>query len=244
MRVGDELGRVVRAPQPEVDEPGVQQSRVIRVLDVLHHQLPVARHSLARVAEHGQLRPVEQAVVIAQDVGAEEILEGLDVLVERREHRTATRRHPQPAQRVMPGIEIRRHAAVDLAALPYPTAKRHADQIALQVVVPLVIRAVEVLRFARALAAELHAAMRAGVLEHDHLAVLGARHHDRPLADLGALEIAGRRHLRLQADVAPVFRIEQALQFALVKRIARIGLERCPARAVPLPVERVCDIDG
>ena len=50
-RVHQQLRLVVGAPEAEGDEPGVQQARVVRVLDVLLHQLPVARDALAVVAE-------------------------------------------------------------------------------------------------------------------------------------------------------------------------------------------------
>ena len=50
---------VVGSPEAEVDEPGVEQARVVRVLDVLHHQLPVARDALAVVAQQLQ-RPVPE----------------------------------------------------------------------------------------------------------------------------------------------------------------------------------------
>ena len=56
--VHQQLRLVVGAPEAEGDEPGVQQARVVRVLDVLLHQLPVARDALAVVAEDAcSLRP-------------------------------------------------------------------------------------------------------------------------------------------------------------------------------------------
>jgi len=50
VRVHAQLALVVGAPEAEGDKPGVQQARVVRVLDVLLHQLPVARDALAVVA--------------------------------------------------------------------------------------------------------------------------------------------------------------------------------------------------
>jgi hypothetical protein len=51
---------------------------VIGVLDVLLHQLPVARDPLPVVAEQLQRAAVEQAVEVAQDRRAQEVLERLD----------------------------------------------------------------------------------------------------------------------------------------------------------------------
>ena len=96
-----QLRLVVGAPEPEGDEPGVQQARVVRVLDVLLHQLPVARDALAVVAEDLQLAAVEQAVEVAEDRRAEEVLERLDVVVERREHDAAARRDLQLGEAVL-----------------------------------------------------------------------------------------------------------------------------------------------
>ncbi len=71
----------------------------------------------------------------------------------------------QLVQAVLGGLEVGRHAAVDLAVLLDAAAERHALQVALQRVVPLVVRADELLAVAVALAAELHAAVRADVLD-------------------------------------------------------------------------------
>ena len=65
VRVHHQLRLVVGAPEAEGHEPGVQQARVVRVLDVLLHQLPVARDALAVVAEDLELAAVEQAVEVA-----------------------------------------------------------------------------------------------------------------------------------------------------------------------------------
>ena len=46
--------RVVDAEQPKGNKEYVQQARVIRVLDVLEHQLPVCGNALARNAENTQ----------------------------------------------------------------------------------------------------------------------------------------------------------------------------------------------
>ena len=88
-----------------------------------------------------------------------------------------------------------------------------------------------------ALAAELHAAMRADVLDHVDAAVGVADHDDRALADHGALEVAGVRDLGLEADVAPVALVEEALEFALVLVGLGIGHEGDAAGALVFPVD-------
>jgi hypothetical protein len=110
------------------------------------------------------------------------------------------------------------HLAVLLDAAP----EGQAHQLALQVVVPLVVGAGEALDVAVALAAEGHAAVRAAVLDDAHRAV-GVAHHDHAaLADLAAPEVAGARDLALQADVAPVAAVEEALELVAVDRVVGV----------------------
>jgi len=91
-------------------------------------------------------------------------------------------------QPVILRIEIHGHAALFLHAAP----ERHADQIALQVVGPLVVGTHELGGAAEMPLAELHAPVSAAVLDDVDRAFLVAHHHDRLLADESALEIAGR----------------------------------------------------
>src|ERR1700712_3642245 len=136
------------------------------------------------------------------------------------------------------GLEIGRHAAVHLAVLLDAAAEGNALQVALQRVIPLVVGTgkAAVLAVAVALSAELHAAVGADVLD-DIDAALGVAHHDdRALADDSALEVAGIRDFRFQADVAPVLAVEEAFEFLAVLVGFGISHEGDAAGAVRLPV--------
>ncbi len=115
--------------------------------------------------------------------------------------------------------EIGRHAA--LAAIT--AAERHADQIAGEVIGPLVIGADELLRRTAAGSADLHAAMRAAIDQHVDRAVAAADRDHVAIAKLAALEVAGIGDLGLEADIQPVARAEDAVQFA--REDLRIGID-------------------
>src|SRR5579871_6187285 len=120
--------------------------------------------------------------------------------------------HGEPAQAVLRGVEIGRHAALAADA----AAERNADQVAPEIVGPLVIRADELLGRTRKLTAELRGAMRAAVLEYMDRAVLGARHHDRRRPDMGADEVARLFHLGFERHVVPGAAVKNPLDLALV----------------------------
>ena len=212
---------------------------MVRVFDVLLHQLPVARNALAVVAQHHQLAAVEQAVKVLQDGWAHEVFERLHVVVKRREHHAAARGHFQGREAVVFGVKVGRHAAIDLAVLAHATPKRHALQIALQRVAPLVVRADKLFLVAVALAAKLHAPVGADVLDHMDLTTLAARHDDRSLAHHGALEVAHIRDLGLQAHVTPVAFVKEALQLLFVPVFVGVHGKRDAAGAGRFPVDRV-----
>ena len=163
---------VVGAPEPEGDEPGVQQAGVVRVLDVLLHQLPVARNALAVVAQDGELAAIEQPVKVAQDGGAQKLLQRLHAVVKRRKHHAATGSHLELGQPMLCRVEVRWHAAIDLAILLHATPKRHTLQVARQGVVPLVVRAGQALAVAMPLAAKRHAPVGADVFHHMDRSIL------------------------------------------------------------------------
>ena len=226
---------VVGAPEAEGDEPGVQQAGVVGVLDVLLHELPVTRNALAVVAQDLELAAVEQAIEPPQDLRAQVVLEGLHVEVEGGEDHAAARGHLQLGQAVVGGLEVRRHAALDLAVLLDAPPQRYPAQLALQVVAPLVIRADEGTEVAVPFAAETHAAVGAHVLEDVERAV-GVAHQDhRALAHHRSLEVPGVGHLGLQAHVAPVAPVEEALQLLAIDLIAGVGDEGDAVRAVAFP---------
>ncbi|MNU41213.1 hypothetical protein D3C71_299400 [compost metagenome] len=235
MAVHLQFGPVVRAPQAEGHEPGMQQAGVVGVLDVLLHQLPVAGDALPAVAVDHQFAAVEHAIEVMQDVRAQVVFQRFDGMVERREHHAVAAGHRQFGQPVLFRLEVWRHAAVDLAVLFDAAAEGHADQVALQVVVPLVVGADEFAAVAGAFAAELHAAVGAHVFHHAHLAVVIAQQDDGAFAHGGALEVARIGDLGLKAHIAPMRLIEKALQFALVQRGIGIDAKGNAVGAVALP---------
>ncbi len=110
------------------------------------------------------------------------------------EDHAAARRDRELAHAVLFEAEARGHAALAVDAAP----ERHAEQVAAEVVGPLVIGAHELARIAAIAPAEFGAAMGAAVLEDMDRAVAAARHHHRRRPDEGALEIAGRGNFRLE----------------------------------------------
>ena len=137
----------------------------------------------------------------------------------------------EPAQAVLVGVEIRRHAALAADA----AAERNADEIAFEIVGPLVIGADEFLGRSRQLAAEFRGAMGAAVFEHVDRAVLRARHHDRRRPDIGADEIAGIRHLGFERHVVPGVAVEDAFDLALVDELVGVDPIRNDAEIVAGP---------
>ncbi|MCY1534757.1 hypothetical protein D9M68_701390 [compost metagenome] len=156
-------------------------------------------------------------------------------MVERGEDHAVAAGHGKLGQAVLLRLEVGRHAAIDPAVLLDAAAERHADQVALQVVVPLVIRADEFAAVAGPFAAELDAAVGAHVFHYAHLAVVVAQQDDGALAHGGALEIARLGDFGLQAHVAPVRAVEEPVHFALVQRGVRIDAEGDAVGSVPLP---------
>ena len=216
------LRRGVGAKEPKAHQEYVQQAGVIRILDVLEHQFPVGRDELARVTQYLKLAAVENAVIERKHGGAKVCLEGLNVLGKGREHRAVTRRDLELAQAVVLRVEIVRHAALLFHAAP----KRHADQVALQVIGPLVVGTHELGGVAKMLLAELHAAVGAAVLKHIDGTVFIARDHHRLVADKGALIVARIRDLGFQGHISPARAAKNALLFAFVDlriRVSPIG---------------------
>src|SRR5512132_318595 len=243
VRVGDEVRLLVGAPQAERDEPRVQQSRVIRVLDVLLHQFPVAVDPLSRITEDRERAAVEHAVEVVKDLVAQIPLEWLDVGIEGCEYDAVPRRDRKPRKPVVLAPESGRHAALHAALAANAAHQRDAEQASVEPVRPLVVRAGEFVSMAEVFAAECHAPMRADVLDDVDRAVRVAHHDHRPLADRRALEIAGIRDLRLEPDIAPVAAVEKALEFAQVDVVARVRGEGDPVRPLTRPaVDRCCDV--
>ena len=180
---------------------------MVRVLDVLEHQLPVGGCELARVAEHPQLPAIEHAVEKRKHRGAEVLFERLEIRRKGGEDHAVAAGDPKPAQPVILRIEIRGHTALPFHAPP----EWHADQIALEVIGPLVVRTHELGGAAQMFLAELHAAVGATIFDHIDRAFLVAHHHDRLFPYESTLEIARAGYLHLERHVVPARTAENAL---------------------------------
>src|SRR5712671_1286055 len=139
---------------------------MVRILDVLEHQLPVARDPLAQVTKHDELAAREDPVEVAEHGFAEIVVERLGLGREAGEDDAMAAHHREALQPVLLQAEILRHAA-----LPAITAaERHPDQIAAEIVGPLMIRADELLDRAATDRAKLGAAVGAAIDEDMDLA--------------------------------------------------------------------------
>ena len=153
---------------------------MVRILEVLVIELPVAPDRVPPIAHDADLAAVEGGVEIDQDLRAQIVRERLDLARERGEDHAAARRHVELDEPVGGHVEIFRQAALALDAAP----ERHADKIAVQAVSPLMIGTHELRRVAAQFAAELDAAMTAAVLQHVDRALPGPAHDHRQRADL------------------------------------------------------------
>src|SRR5262245_52267219 len=104
---------------------------MIGVLDVLLHQLPIARNALTRIAENCELPAVEQTIEIAQDLWPEIAFQWFDLVVEGREDDAVSRSHLQLGQRMVGRLEIGRHPTANLSILFKSSSERHAEEVAL-----------------------------------------------------------------------------------------------------------------
>ena len=116
---------------------------MVRVLDVLEHQLPVGADPLVEVAEHAELTAVEDPVEPSQHRRAQPLLERLPGGVERGEHDAVALVHRQAPQRVVGELELLGHAAPTGHALP----ERQPHQLPVQAVGPVVVRATQAAAF-------------------------------------------------------------------------------------------------
>src|SRR6267154_4105712 len=115
--------------------------------------------------------------------------------------------HREALQPVLLQAKIRRHAALPVIT----AAERHPDQIAAEIVGPLMIRADELLGRAATDRAELGAAMGAAIDENLDLAGRVAHGDDFFGAEPAALEVSGFCDLRFETDIEPARTFENHL---------------------------------
>ena len=177
----------------------MEQARVVGILDVLEHQLPIARDPLPQIPEHDELAAVEDAVEIAEHRFAEIKLERFGVLGKAGEHDAVAARHREALQPMLLRAKIGRHAALTSIA----AAERHAEQFAAEIIGPLVIGADKLLGRAAVSRAELRAAVGAAIEEDIDFARRVADRDHLPGAEPAALEVSGIGNLRLETDIEP-----------------------------------------
>jgi hypothetical protein len=83
------------------------------------------------------------------------------------------------------------------------TAEWHTDEVALQIVRPLVVRAHELRGMTEVRLTKLYTAMGAAILNHVEAASFVTHYDDRLIADGRTLEIARRGDLRFKGDIGP-----------------------------------------
>src|SRR5580704_5242832 len=117
------------------------------------------------------------------------------------------------------GAKILGHAAQAAQA----AAERQAEQLAFEVIGPLVVRAGEFLRSAAIGAAELHAAMGAAIDQNVDLTIHAAHRDDLAGAQLAAGKVPRVGDLGVETDVKPVRALEDA--FLLTREDVGVGVD-------------------
>ena len=118
-------------------------------------------------------------------------------MVKRCEHHTATGGDFKFGQAMLFKLKVLGHAAIDLAVLLDPSAKRHTLQIAFEAVIPLVIGAEKVFGIAVPFSAKAHAAVGAHVFHHIDAAIGVTHHDDRALPYNSAAKVTWVGYLSL-----------------------------------------------
>ena len=201
-------------------EPGVRGRAVVALEEVLRGDLPVAVELGLRALEEAQRGEVDPRV-------RDPLGDAVEVVVERLCIRVRVDEEERP-----PGLEAERNepelVLVDPALL---VPARRGDEAAVEPVRPRVVRALERLAPARALAHE-RAAVAADVEERTQRVLLVAHEDDRNVPDGRGRERAGLGHVALVPDVLP-----RAPEDALA-----LELEHGRIR-VPAPGQRL-ELDG
>src|SRR5262249_19147626 len=125
--------------QAERHQKGVQQRRVIGVLEILVIELPIAGQRVAVVTQQPWLSALEGRRGLLEHLRAEVILKRLHVVEVRSKHDTAVSRYVEPTQSMLGAVEVGGHAALSVDA----ASKWNAGEIALKVVGPLMVGADE-----------------------------------------------------------------------------------------------------
>jgi len=220
-------GFLVGAEQAEGGEEHVQQPGVVRVLDVLLHQLPVAGDVLPIVAEHLQGPAAVDSGVVGPKLLAEILAERRGRVAEGRPNEAVDDLHPQAAEAVVGRVEVGRHAALP----PDTAAERDALKVAAEVVGPLVVGTEQVLGVSGPRLAELDAAMGAAVLDDADLVGAAAGDDDGAFAEGGGLEVADFGYFGFEGAEQPMRAVPDAFELGGVDVGVGVDPEGHAARA-------------
>jgi hypothetical protein len=175
--------------------------------EILRREFPIARdqpflHAAEDLAAALAAVPaVERQIEIAAEIA--------EIVEERRRRRVPTRPHRSLVAAQLRDLDEPPLRAVELRVIRL-AKERHPDQTAVGAVAPAVIGARKDGGIALIVAADLHAAVTAGIQEYMHLAAAVAAQDDRLLAHAGDHKIAGVRDLALVADKEPGAREERS----------------------------------
>src|ERR1700677_351330 len=206
------LTGLVRPKQSECGQENVQQRAVIRVSDVLDHQLPVRGNELTVVSDHPQTTPADDALVRFPEPLSEVLAKRRRLVTEARPDHPVDDLDLEPQEAMVSRREVPRHSALSLDAAP----KRNPLQGSIQRVGPLVIRTGDPVQLAGPGLADLHAAMAATILEDGDLILGATNYNDLPLAERRGAVTADFRNLRFQACVKPMVSIPDPIELGLV----------------------------
>ncbi len=203
----------------------VQQAGVIGVLVVLGVELPIVGQNLAVIAQHLQ-RLDEDSVDVCEQLVAEIAVERRRLVAEGPENHSAIGLDAQPLQVMTAVVEI----GTDAALAAHATAERNALQLAVEVIDPVVIDAVEFADVAVRLEAKHRALMRTAIKHRADAAVLLADRDHRRIAHVGGLVISAIRNFRFEAEEIPSRSLEQPLLLERVQIRVGVNLIRHPHR--------------
>ena len=157
---------LIGPPKAKGHKPSVQEPRVIRVFDVLHHEFPVAWDSLSVVAKERELSAFENTVYPGHDLWAQIVCERGCLWIKTGKHQAVKDLYAQTVQAVGFEIEIGWHAAVQFIALFHAVFEGQATQVAIELVGPLVVGADKASLVAVRLLHEAHPPVGTPVLHH------------------------------------------------------------------------------
>ena len=208
---------------PRRRHPGglVRDRRVQRIELVFHEEFPV------RVLDHAVAHRHHLDLAFRRAVA--HVVEGDPGFTEKLGQRWAGRRQAgehEAAVAVHPrrGLHREFRVVAGHARALVTLGQRNALHLAVEVKAPGVVGADEgAAGIALEVAAQLHAAVRAAVVQHPHLHVLAAHHDHRLAADGHGRVVAGLFHLRLVAAIDPDL-LEDVLDLALEN--VRVGIDQ------------------